>query len=82
MVDCIRKDLNITTLKFNPLETLVKSIGLPKECIILSINRGIEEIVPRGDTVLHLGDHLTILVNKENREVTKDILHKFFTLEI
>lgn len=33
MVDCIRKDLNITTLKFNPLETLVKSIGLPKECI-------------------------------------------------
>ena len=29
MVDCIRKDLNITTLKFNPLETLVKSIGLP-----------------------------------------------------
>lgn len=46
------------------------------------INRGIEEIVPRGDTVLHLGDHLTILVNKENREVTKDILHKFFTLEI
>ena len=45
-------------------------------------DRGIEEIVPRGDTVLHLGDHLTILVNKENREVTKDILHKFFTLEI
>ena len=33
MVDCIRKDLNITTLKFNPLETLDKSIGLPKECI-------------------------------------------------
>ena len=33
MEDCIRKDLNITTLKFNPLETLVKSIGLPKECI-------------------------------------------------
>lgn len=33
MVDCIRKNLNITTLKFNPLETLVKSIGLPKECI-------------------------------------------------
>ncbi|MCH5328533.1 MAG: amidophosphoribosyltransferase [Coprobacter sp.] len=33
MVDSIRKELNITTLKFNPLETLVKSIGLPKECI-------------------------------------------------
>ncbi len=33
MVECIRKKLNITSLKFNPLETLVKSIGLPKECI-------------------------------------------------
>ena len=64
------------------LDQPIKELGLPKECVILSINRGIEEIVPRGDTVLHLGDHLTILVNKENREVTKDILHKFFTLEI
>ena len=64
------------------LDLPIKELGLPKECIIISINRGIEEIVPRGDTILHLGDHLTILVNKENREVTKDILHKFFTLEI
>ncbi len=31
MVDCIRTQLNITTLKFNTLENLVKSIGLPKE---------------------------------------------------
>ena len=64
------------------LDQPIKDLGLPKECVIISINRGIEEIIPRGDTVLHLGDHLTILVNKENREVTKDILHKFFTLEI
>ncbi|MDD4210486.1 MAG: amidophosphoribosyltransferase [Bacteroidales bacterium] len=33
MVECIRKDLHITTLKFNPLETLVNAIGLPKEKI-------------------------------------------------
>lgn len=33
MVNCICKKLNITSLKFNPLETLVESIGLPKECI-------------------------------------------------
>ena len=33
MVECIRKKLNITTLKFNTLEDLVKSIGLPKECL-------------------------------------------------
>jgi len=33
MVDCIRKKLNITSLKFNTIEDLVKAIGLPKECI-------------------------------------------------
>ncbi len=31
MVDEIRKELNITTLKFNSLENLVEAIGLPKE---------------------------------------------------
>ncbi|MBO4402983.1 MAG: amidophosphoribosyltransferase, partial [Bacteroidales bacterium] len=33
MVNEIRKNLNITTLAFNPLETLVSAIGLPKEKI-------------------------------------------------
>ena len=33
MVNCICKKLKITSLKFNPLETLVEAIGLPKECI-------------------------------------------------
>ncbi|MDH6358837.1 amidophosphoribosyltransferase [Parabacteroides sp. PF5-9] len=33
MVDRIRQRLNITTLKFNSVEDLIKAIGLPKECI-------------------------------------------------
>lgn len=33
MVECIRRKLNITTLKFTAVEDLVKSIGLPKERI-------------------------------------------------
>lgn len=63
------------------LDLPIKKVGLPKECFILSITRGIDDIVPRGDTILRLGDHLTVLVDKENIEVTKDILHKFFTIE-
>lgn len=30
MVEEIRKKLNLTSLKFNSIETIVKSIGLPK----------------------------------------------------
>lgn len=33
MVEEIRKRLNFTTLKFHRLDDLVKSIGLPKECL-------------------------------------------------
>ncbi len=33
LVECIRKKLNITTLQFNTMENLIKSIGLPKECV-------------------------------------------------
>lgn len=33
MVDIMRTELKLTTLKFNPLETLVSAIGLPKEKI-------------------------------------------------
>lgn len=33
LVDCIRRKLNITTLKYTPIEDLVQSIGLPKEHI-------------------------------------------------
>lgn len=63
------------------LDLPIKELGLPKECFIISITRGIDDIVPRGDTILRLGDHLTVLVDKENIDVTKDILHKFFSVE-
>lgn len=33
LVECIRRKLNITTLKYTTIEDLVKSIGLPKKCI-------------------------------------------------
>ena len=33
LVECIREKLNITTLKFNTVEDLIASIGLPKECV-------------------------------------------------
>ncbi|MDD3404851.1 MAG: amidophosphoribosyltransferase [Sphingobacteriia bacterium] len=33
MVDCMRKRFNLTSLKFNTIEGLVKAIGLPKEQI-------------------------------------------------
>jgi len=33
LVECIREKLNITTLRFNTVEDLLESIGLPAECV-------------------------------------------------
>lgn len=41
MIDSIRKKLNITTLKFNTVEDLVKAIGLPGECVCTYCYNGV-----------------------------------------
>lgn len=33
LVECIREKLNITTLRFNTVEDLIESIGLPADCV-------------------------------------------------
>lgn len=43
MVECIRKKLKITTLKYNSVEDLVDSIGLPKESICTYCYNGVGE---------------------------------------
>ncbi|MDU1892072.1 MAG: amidophosphoribosyltransferase [Dysgonomonas sp.] len=44
MVDCIRKKLNITTLRFNTVEDLVASIGLPDGCVCTHCYNGKDQI--------------------------------------
>lgn len=60
------------------LEKQIKELALPKECFIISITRGIDEIVPRGDTVLHLGDFVTVLIEQNHLDNCKDILDQMF----
>lgn len=43
MIECIRKRLNITTLKFNTLEDLIESIGLPSNFVCTYCYNGVEQ---------------------------------------
>lgn len=43
MIECIRKRLNITTLKFNTQEDLIESIGLPSNCVCTYCYNGVEQ---------------------------------------
>lgn len=42
----------------------VKNISWPKGCLLVSIMRGTTEIIPKGDTLIHLGDHLIVLTSE------------------
>lgn len=48
LVDRIKERLGLTSLKFNPIETLVKSIGLPKEKICTHCFDGTSRFHPCG----------------------------------
>ena len=49
LVERIREIFNLTTLKFNPIETLVESIGLPKEKICTHCFDGSSRFHPCGN---------------------------------
>ena len=55
----------------------VKMIKWPQKCLLVSVKRGKIEIIPKGDTVLKVGDYLVILtdVNSESkiRETIKEM---------
>ncbi len=52
----------------------IKDIGFPSGCIIASIIRGKEIIVPRGDTRLQAKDELLIVTSSESQDQLTGIL--------
>ena len=44
----------------------IKDILWPEDCLLVSINRGSEEILPRGNTTIHAGDLLIIMTSETN----------------
>ena len=44
----------------------IKDINWPDDCLVVSIYRGEEEILPKGDTKIYAGDLLIIMTNEEN----------------
>lgn len=53
---------------------MVKEIKWPPHCLLVSIQRGIEEIIPKGDALIYPGDYLVILANEdEAAEIRDDI---------
>lgn len=52
---------------------ILKEICLPQECLLISIKRGGNEIIPKGDTRIEAGDQILVLADENN---ANDILDK------
>jgi len=59
-----------------PIQLLQKGdeLGLPLTAVFVSIRRGDEIIIPRGDTKLQIGDVVTTLCERESIAEVKDLL--------
>lgn len=54
---------------------MVKEIEWPPRCLLVSIQRGMEEIIPKGGTRIYPGDYLIVLANEdEAAEIREGIL--------
>lgn len=60
---------------FSPVKNKkLKEIKLPKDCVLVSILRGDELLIPGGDTTLLEGDEVVALTTIENEKDTFDTL--------
>jgi H+/Cl- antiporter ClcA len=55
---------------------LIKDISWPQDCLLVSIRRGSEEKIPRGNTRIFPGDHLIVLVSEDMLHTVKESISK------
>jgi trk system potassium uptake protein TrkA len=53
---------------YHSINKQIKELDFPKDCIVISIIRGSDVIIPRGSTVLLSGDEV-IAVSKKGEEI-------------
>ena len=52
----------------------IAELGIPRAAVLVSIQRGDEVIIPRGDTHIHSGDVVTSLCERETITLIKHLL--------
>ncbi|MCB8966349.1 MAG: chloride channel protein [Ardenticatenaceae bacterium] len=53
----------------------VSEVAWPHDCVIATLRRGRQLIIPRGDTVLRAGDVLTVVAENETQAVVRALCH-------
>jgi len=51
----------------------VREIAWPRDCILSTLRRGRQILIPRGDTMIKAGDVLAVVVESERRAALNDL---------
>lgn len=52
----------------------IRDVAWPKDCLVVSVHRGSNVILGKGDLVLHSGDRLAIYAKEDSRAVLKGLV--------
>lgn len=52
----------------------IMDINWPKDCLLVGIKRGETEIIPKGNTLIRMGDYLIILTNEDKEPLAKEAI--------
>jgi len=52
----------------------IAELGFPRDTTVVAILRDEKVVVPRGDTILRLGDEVLVLVTSESEDAVRDLL--------
>lgn len=52
----------------------VKDIHWPPYCLLVGLKRGEMELIPKGDTLIHVGDYLIVLTNENHEAEAKELI--------
>lgn len=68
---------NFVVLQGSKLEeSLMKEIEWPGNCLIVAIQRGSDEIIPRGSTKMQTGDVIVAMTNEREAAAVHDELER------
>lgn len=73
-----QKVLTNFVVQYNSMlsEASISEIKWPDNCLVVSVQRGVKEIIPRGTTKLQVGDVIMILTDERNMAFVHDRMEK------
>ena len=60
---------------------MIQNLGLPSSCLVVSVTRGAEELIPRGKLKLKAGDTLATMVSERDLAAMESVLKHKVTFE-